>query len=88
MSECFLVVITTTYDDLPVRLLPTEAEAREWAAKCDSEAEADKVSKQRGIIAGGNLLFVRLQRFLNGVPVSDDIVRDLETEDDEIGGAS
>lgn len=88
MSEAFLVVISGSWDELPVRLLPTEAEAREWAAKCDPEVEAEKVGEQRGIDVAGDLLCVRIQRFVHGSPVSDEVVRDLEAEDDEEGGAS
>lgn len=87
MNECFLVVISCQMDDLPVCIRPSEASARDWAKRCDPDTEAARVGNQRGIDVT-DLVCIRVAKFVNGVPVSDEIVRDLETEDDEIGGAS
>lgn len=82
----FLVVISGTMDELPIRLCESEAFAREFAATCDPEKEANVVAEQRFIDIAGDLINIRLQRFVDGASVSDEIVRDLEDEDDEAKG--
>ncbi|MDX1968058.1 MAG: hypothetical protein SFV23_12860 [Planctomycetaceae bacterium] len=83
----YLVVISGTMDELPVRLCESESFAREWATACDPEKEADVVAEQRGIDIAGRLICIRLQKFVDGAPVSDEVVRDLEAEDEAEGGA-
>lgn len=82
----YLVVISCSMDDLPVRLMESESFAREWAAKCNADAEAASVCRQRNYL-GSEPTCIRIQRFVDGAPVSDEIVRDLEDEGTE-GGAS
>lgn len=89
MNEMFLVVISSTWDEYPVFLTTSEPSARSWAASCDAEKEASRIHEQRGRIASGDLLCIRIQRFVDGVSVSDEVARDLEAEDDDTeGGAS
>lgn len=84
----YLVVISGTMDELPVRLCESESFAREFAATCDPLSEAEVVAEQRGIDIAGDLVGIRLQKFVDGVPVSDEVVRDLEAEDEAEGGAN
>lgn len=80
------MVISGTMDELPVRLCESESFAREFAATCNPKKEAAVVEDQRNIDVAGDLLAIRIQRFVDGASISDEIVRDLE--DDEEGGAS
>lgn len=83
------MVISGTMDELPVRLCESESFAREFAATCDPEKEAKAVAEQRHIDVAGDLINIRLQKFVDGASVSDEIVRDLEAEDEDTeGGAS
>lgn len=84
----YLVVISCSMDDVPVRLCESEPAAREFAANCDPYEVSSVVFEQRGYISGYPSC-VRIQRFADGVSVSDEVVRDLDTEDDDTeGGAS
>lgn len=84
----WLVVISTSMDDLPVCLTGSEDFARKFAMSCDPVAEVATVAEQRRIDINGDLICIRLQRFMDGSSVSDEVVRDLESEDDTKGGAS
>lgn len=78
----YLVVISCSMDDLPVRLMESESFAREWAMKCNPEDQVAMVYDMRNCDPAGYPTCIRIVRFIDGAPVSDQIVRDLDVEDD------
>lgn len=75
-GEHWLVVISTGCDDFAVRLFDDEDEAKSWAAECDFEDEIEEAEDLRAIDAAYPVC-VRIQRFVNGRSVTDEVVRDL-----------
>lgn len=84
----YLVVISSSMDDVPVRLCESESFAREFAETVDT-FEAVRAVRDQRCYFGDVPERVRIQRFVDGVSVTDEVVRELETEyEDEKGGAS
>ena len=81
----YLVVISCSMDDVPVRLFASRSFAHEFAAIVDADEAAEAAFEKRNYL-GSDAIAVRIQQFADGVCVSDQIVRDLE--DEEEGGAS
>lgn len=80
----YLVVISGTFHDFAVRLCESESFAREFAASCDPQEQVTAVAQYRDDITSTSPFLVRVQKFVDGAAVSDEIIRDLCDE----GGAS
>ena len=84
----FLIVMSTTFDDFPIKLFGSESFALEWAGSCDVNKEFATACAGNGLTSAGDVLNLRIVKFVDGTAVSDDVVRDLEDEDDEEKGGA
>ncbi len=78
-STKYLIVISTGYDDIPVRLFDGRKAAVDFAKACDPEKELARCQKflERDL---PHPCAVRMSRIRNGKVVSDEVLRELHND--------